>query len=151
MDNQRIEEIRKLRDVATRGPYRYQRDDDGSSMGWITSPNEKYPELGIERFAVCGDSGQAALDAEFVAASWSDIGYLLEQLEQAHSAGFRAGIEAAAKVAETIFAQPLIGLRCGENNVIVESELYFDGLSLSAGNKIAAQIRKLQPTGEQGI
>jgi len=62
---QRLVEIRARRDAATPGPWTLSQPD-GS---WI-SPH------------VCNTYGFRRDDAEFIAASWADVGWLLEHIEQ---------------------------------------------------------------------
>lgn len=57
---------------ATPGPWEYEPDDEGDSMGWITvqPPCDASP---VELFDVRGDSAQQYVNADFVAHARTDL------------------------------------------------------------------------------
>lgn len=82
-DAARIGEIRKRVEKATKGPWKYIYDQEGSSMGWICEPLEGHPGyFSNDLFKVSGDSGQQECNAEFAAHAREDIPYLLAEVER---------------------------------------------------------------------
>lgn len=72
MTHPSIEAIERRLGAATPGPWTYEEDEEGDSMGWVV-----HGEFASPLFKVCGDSAQQAINAEFSAAAPTDIATLL--------------------------------------------------------------------------
>lgn len=60
------EGLKELAEKATPGPWSYEPDDDGSSMGWIVSSSEMLVKI-------TGDSAQQGDNAAYIAAASPDV------------------------------------------------------------------------------
>jgi hypothetical protein len=66
--------LRALHEKATPGPWHYERDDEGSSMGWVAAGEELL-------FNVRGDSAQQEVNAETACNSVNALPALLDALD----------------------------------------------------------------------
>jgi hypothetical protein len=81
--DEELAELERLLAAATPGPWSYETDDEGSSMGWICAPNEKYPGFsGEELFDVRGDSAQQFINAALIVAAINALPGLLARIRE---------------------------------------------------------------------
>jgi hypothetical protein len=81
----RTDKIRERAEKATPGPWRHEDDHEGSTMGFVGAQHPEYPTITTRIFDVCGDSGQAYEDAQFIAHARTDIPYLLAEVSSLES------------------------------------------------------------------
>lgn len=76
-----LNRLKELAEAATPGPWSYEPDDEGCSMGWIVSPCEMLAKI-------AGDSAQQAANAAYIAAASPQVvlGMIAERDEMVEAA-----------------------------------------------------------------
>lgn len=80
LTNEELERIRERCEKATPGPWFYDEDREGSSMGWVGTEDNQ--NIFFPLIKIGGDSAQQYENAEFVTACRTDIPALLAHIEE---------------------------------------------------------------------
>ena len=80
------DELEALAKDATPGPWSYEKDFEGSSMGWVDGPKRpregKFPLCGLTLFDVCGDFGEQEINASLIVALRNALPEIIAALRQ---------------------------------------------------------------------
>lgn len=79
-----LEALRALERAATPGPWVYEPDDEGSTMGWVSAKRKNMMPSPL--FKVLSDSAQAALDADLVEALRNAFPAMADEIERLREA-----------------------------------------------------------------